>query len=257
MQTIPAAVLDDLAPQGVLRAAINYGNPVLAQAGAGGKPQGASVELAAALAQELGVALELVTYDAAGKVFADLDSGAWNLAFMAIEPVRAAQIAFSEPYVIIEGTYLVANDAPYFEVAQLDRPEVRIAVGQGRRTICFIAHAAAGAAGAGGNLRRGDRAVFRTGLEAAAGVRQPLLAAAAAHPGYRVLEGHFTAIRQAMAVPRQNAGRRLRERFYRALQSQRVGEGGLAAQRPGRGDGGTAGRLGVISPAPPCTVPPG
>ena len=163
MQTIPAAVLDDLAPQGVLRAAINYGNPVLAQAGAGGKPQGASVELAAALAQELGVALELVTYDAAGKVFADLDSGAWNLAFMAIEPVRAAQIAFSEPYVIIEGTYLVANDAPYFEVAQLDRPEVRIAVGQGRRTICFIAHAAAGTAGAGGNLRRGDRAVFRTG----------------------------------------------------------------------------------------------
>lgn len=131
MQTIPAAVLDDLAPQGVLRAAINYGNPVLAQAGAGGKPQGASVELATALAQELGVALELVTYDAAGKVFADLDSGAWNLAFMAIEPVRAAQIAFSEPYVIIEGTYLVANDAPYFEVAQLDRPEVRIAVGQG------------------------------------------------------------------------------------------------------------------------------
>ena len=163
MQTIPAAVLDDLAPQGVLRAAINYGNPVLAQAGAGGKPQGASVELAAALAQELGVALELVTYDAAGKVFADLDSGAWNLAFMAIEPVRAAQIAFSEPYVIIEGTYLVANDAPYFEVAQLDRPEVRIAVGQGRRTICFIAHAAAGTAGAGGNLRRGDRAVFERG----------------------------------------------------------------------------------------------
>lgn len=49
MQTIPAAVLDDLAPQGVLRAAINYGNPVLAQAGADGKPQGASVELALSL----------------------------------------------------------------------------------------------------------------------------------------------------------------------------------------------------------------
>lgn len=258
MQTIPAAVLDDLAPQGVLRAAINYGNPVLAQAGAGGKPQGASVELAAALAQELGVALELVTYDAAGKVFADLDSGAWNLAFMAIEPVRAAQIAFSEPYVIIEGTYLVANDAPYFEVAQLDRPEVRIAVGQGAAYDLFLSRTLQQA-----QLVRAATSAeaialfFERGLEAAAGVRQPLLAAAAAHPGYRVLEGHFTAIRQAMAVPRQNAGRRLRERFYRALQSQRVGEGGLAAQRPGRGDGGTAGRLGVISPAPPCTVPPG
>ena len=55
---------------------------------------------------------------------------------MAIEPVRAAQIAFSEPYVIIEGL-TVANDAPYFEVAQLDRPEVRIAVGGAPRTICF------------------------------------------------------------------------------------------------------------------------
>ncbi len=258
MQTIPAAVLDDLAPQGVLRAAINYGNPVLAQAGAGGKPQGASVELAAALAQELGVALELVPYDAAGKVFADLDSGAWNLAFMAIEPVRAAQIAFSEPYVIIEGTYLVANDAPYFEVAQLDRPEVRIAVGQGaaydlfyrarcsrrswcgrqpppRRSRCF-------SNGAGGGGRRAPAAVGRRGrpsrLPGAGGAfhRHP--------PG----DGGAAA---------KNAGRRLRERFYRALQSQRVGEGGLAAQRPGRGDGGAAGRLGVISPAPPRTVPPG
>lgn len=201
MQTIPAAVLDDLAPQGVLRAAINYGNPVLAQAGAGGKPQGASVELAAALAQELGVALELVTYDAAGKVFADLDSGAWNLAFMAIEPVRAAQIAFSEPY---EGTYLVANDAPYFEVAQLDRPEVRIAVGQGAAYDLFLSRTLQQA-----QLVRAATSAeaialfFERGLEAAAGVRQPLLAAAAAHPGYRVLEGHFTAIRQAMAVPRQ------------------------------------------------------
>ncbi|XGJ89873.1 transporter substrate-binding domain-containing protein [Serratia marcescens] len=202
MQTIPAAVLDDLAPQGVLRAAINYGNPVLAQAGAGGKPQGASVELAAALAQELGVALELVTYDAAGKVFADLDSGAWNLAFMAIEPVRAAQIAFSEPYVIIEGTYLVANDAPYFEVAQLDRPEVRIAVGQGAAYDLFLSRTLQQA-----QLVRAATSAeaialfFERGLEAAAGVRQPLLAAA--QPGYRVLEGHFTAIRQAMAVPRQ------------------------------------------------------
>ena len=74
---------------------------------------------------------------------------------------------------------------------------------------------------------------FERGLEAAAGVRQPLLAAAAAHPGYRVLDGHFTAIRRAMAVPRQNAGRRLRERVYRTLQGQRAGEGGPAAQRRG------------------------
>ncbi|MGQ6139464.1 transporter substrate-binding domain-containing protein, partial [Serratia sp. IR-2025] len=200
MQTIPAAVLDDLAPQGVLRAAINYGNPVLAQAGAGGKPQGASVELAAALARELDVALELVTYDAAGKVFADLDSGAWNLAFMAIEPVRAAQIAFSEPYVIIEGTYLVANDAPYFEVAQLDRPEVRIAVGQGAAYDLFLSRTLQQA-----QLVRAATSAeaialfFERGLEAAAGVRQPLLAGAAPPPRARGGGG-------GLSPPRPRAG---------------------------------------------------
>lgn len=131
MHSIPAAVLDDLAPQGILRAAINLGNPVLAQWGPDGEPQGVSVTLAGALARELGVALELVTYDAAGKVFAALETGDWNIAFMAIEPVRAAQIAFSAPYAIIEGTYLVAQASPWQQVAELDRPEVRIAVGQG------------------------------------------------------------------------------------------------------------------------------
>ncbi|MGQ6217504.1 transporter substrate-binding domain-containing protein [Serratia sp. IR-2025] len=263
MQTIPAAVLDDLAPQGVLRAAINYGNPVLAQAGAGGKPQGASVELAAALAQELGVALELVTYDAAGKVFADLDSGAWNLAFMAIEPVRAAQIAFSEPYVIIEGTYLVANDAPYFEVAQLDRPEVRIAVGQGAAYDLFLSRTLQQA-----QLVRAATSAeaialfFERGLEAGGG------GGGGGPPGGGPPRGRPSRLPGAGGAfhrhppgdggaAAKNAGRRLRERFYRALQSQRAGEGGLAAQRPGRGDGGTAGRLGVISPAPPRTVPPG
>ena len=90
----------------------------------------------------------------------------------------------------------MANDAPYFEVAQLDRPEVRIAVGQAPRTICFIAYAAAGAAGAGGYFRRGDRAVFRTRAGGGGRRASTAVAAAAAHPGYRVLDGHFTAIRR-------------------------------------------------------------
>lgn len=79
MSAITPAVLEDLAPQGVLRAAINFGNPVLAQQGQDGSPQGVSVALAKALAQELGVRLEMVTFDAAGKVFAALEEGAGTL----------------------------------------------------------------------------------------------------------------------------------------------------------------------------------
>lgn len=96
---------------------------MLAQPGADGEPHGVSVALAKSLAEELGVGLELRTYDAAGKVFAALEEDAWTLAFLAIEPVRAAQISFSEPYVLIEGTYLVKAESPYSKIEDLDQPD--------------------------------------------------------------------------------------------------------------------------------------
>ena len=58
-------------------------------------------------------------------------SGAWDIAFVAIEPVRAAEIEFSAPYVIIEGTYMVPKDSPLKAIADVDRFGVRIAVGLG------------------------------------------------------------------------------------------------------------------------------
>jgi len=203
MSVITPAVLEDLAPNGILRAAINYGNPVLAQQGEDGTPQGVSVALARALAEELGVRLDIVTFDAAGKVFAALEEGAWNVAFLAIEPVREQQIAFSEPYVIIEGTYLVAADSPYMTVEDLDQPGLRLAVGKGAAYDLFLARTLKHA-----QLARAETSAaavdlfFDKGLDAAAGVRQPLQKVADTDGRYRVLDGAFTAIRQAMAVPR-------------------------------------------------------
>src|SRR5215212_11101818 len=94
--------------RGRLRAAINFGNPVLAQRDpATGEPRGVSVDLARELGQRLGVPVDLVTFDAAGKAFAALQSGACDVGFLAIDPARAADLAFTAPYVVIEGTYLV------------------------------------------------------------------------------------------------------------------------------------------------------
>ena len=63
-------VMKDLAPTGKLSAAINLGNSVLAQKDeATGAPKGVTPDLARELARRLGVAVELITYDAAGKVF--------------------------------------------------------------------------------------------------------------------------------------------------------------------------------------------
>src|SRR5690349_16058574 len=86
-------VARDLAPAGRLRAAINLGNPVLAQRdGATDEPRGVSVDLARELARRLSVPVELVVYDAAGKVAAAAGTGAWDVAFLAIDPARATEI---------------------------------------------------------------------------------------------------------------------------------------------------------------------
>jgi len=109
----PGAAVADLAPTGRLRAAINFGNPILAARDAsGGEARGVSVDLSRELARRLGVPLELVTYDAAGKVVAALKSGAWDVAYVAIDPVRANEISYSAAYVVIEGAYLVRQDSP-------------------------------------------------------------------------------------------------------------------------------------------------
>jgi polar amino acid transport system substrate-binding protein len=227
MSAITPAVLADLAPSGVLYAAINFGNPVLAQRGPDGAPQGVSVALAKALAAELGVVLEMRTFDAAGKVFAALEEGVWDLAFLAIEPVREAQIAFSEPYVIIEGTYLVEAQAPYRQVEDLDRPGLRLAVGKGAAYDLFLSRTLQHA-----QLERAETSASAVDLfiaqqlDAAAGVRQPLQKIANGDSRYRVLDGAFTAIRQAMAVPR---GREAGAAYVRAFVERKKAEGFVAA----------------------------
>src|SRR5262245_32888250 len=106
-------VIANLAPTGVLRAAINFGNPVLAQKDpTTGEPRGVSVELATELAQRLAVPLQCVTFDAAGKVFAAIADARWDIAFLAIDPDRATQVSFTAPYCIIEGTYMVRAESP-------------------------------------------------------------------------------------------------------------------------------------------------
>ncbi|WP_425930292.1 transporter substrate-binding domain-containing protein [Pseudomonas sp. NyZ201] len=223
MSPIAQQVLKDLAPNGILYAAINFGNPVLAQPSADGEPHGVSVALAKSLAEELGVGLKLRTYDAAGKVFAALEENAWTLAFLAIEPVRAAQISFSEPYVLIEGTYLIKAESPYSKIEDLDQPGLRLAVGKGAAYDLYLSRTLQHA-----ELHRADTSAgavdlfIDQGLDAAAGVRQPLEQVAAKNLNYRVMQGAFTAIRQAVAVPH---GRDAGAAYVRDFVERRLAEG--------------------------------
>ena len=241
-------VLKEFAPTGTLRAAINQGNTVLAQKGPNGEALGITVDLARELAQAARrCELELVTFDAAGKVFEALKRGVWDIAFLAVEPVRAAEIDFTAPYVLIEGTYMVPKDSALKKIDDVDSAGVRIAVATGSAYDLYLTRTIKNA-----TLVRaptGPEALemfVRDRLEAAGGVKQPLVEFAAANPGVRVMDGRFMAIQQAMGMPK---GRAKAHAYLRRLRRGDEGVGlrrrRAQAQQPAR-RGGCAAGISVI-----------
>ena len=196
-----------LAPSGRLRVAINFGNSVLAQKDpATGAPRGVSVDLARELGRRLGVPVDLIPFDAAGKVTDALKSDAWDLAFLAVDPVRANEITFSSPYVIIEGAYLVPAGSPLHTNEDVDQAGNRVAVGRGSAYDLYLTRA----------LKHAELIRVPTSpdaittfvqqkLEVAAGVKQPIVAYANAHPDVRVIPGRFMVIEQGMGIPKAHA----------------------------------------------------
>jgi polar amino acid transport system substrate-binding protein len=199
MSTVPADVLKDLAPTGKLRVAINLGNIVLAQ-GTPDDPKGVTPELARGLAKRLGVAAELTCFDAAGKAFEALKAGRIDVIFLAIEPVRAAEIEFTAPYVIIEGVYMVKTDSPLTSPAEVDRPGIRIGVNKASAYDLFLTRSLKHA-----TLERSEdgAALFiEKKLDAAGGVKQALQAFAKGRSDVRLIEPRFMEIQQAMGTPK-------------------------------------------------------
>ncbi len=199
MTTLPPARA--LAPTGALRASINLGNAVLTN-GSSEHPAGVSVDLAGELADRLGVPVELVLWDAARRSVDAVRDGLADVCFLAIDPVRAEELAFTAAYVVIEGAYAVRDDSPLREVSDVDRPRVRVGVKLGSAYDLHLTRTLAEA-----DLVRGSEGVdvfAEQGLEVAAGVRQPVEAWVAAHPGTRVLDGAFMQIPQAVAVSRRH-----------------------------------------------------
>ena len=187
-----------LAPTGTLRAVINLGNPVLAQ-GTPTEPRGVTVAIAQELARRLGVPLHLECVEAARKAYAAITEGRVDLCFLANEPSREEGVAFTAPYVVIEGVYVADDDTPFASSLDVDRDGVRIGVREGSAYDLFLTRSLEHA-----EIVRADEATDvyeQQGLEVAAGVRQPMAAYADA-TGQRILEPAFMQIHQAIGLPR-------------------------------------------------------
>ena len=234
---MPPEIRSELAPTGTLRAAINFGNPVLAQKDpVTGEPRGVSVDLARELGRRLNVPVELVTYDAAGKVFDAFKSGVWDIAFLAIDPERASEISFTAPYVIIEGTYMVPADSPLRTIGDVDRNGVRVAVGNKSAYDLYLTRTLKRAQIVRVPTSPAAIEIFLTDkLEAAAGVKQPLLQFASTNPKVRVMDGRFMAIEQAMGAPKgREAGARYLGEFVEEMKASGFVARGL--ERSGQAD---------------------
>lgn len=226
----------EIAPKGVLRAAINTGNTVLAQKAPGGGIAGVTVDLATEFARRSGIGLEIVTFTSAIKTFEALRDDAWDFAFLAIEPERAAEIDFTSPYILTDGTYLVREGASFRTPQDLDVPGKRISVGQGSAYDLFLTrnlkHAELIRAPQGGSRAMIDRFVAEN-LDAAAGVRAWLEAYVAEYSGFRIMEEPFMEIGQAIGVPK---GKKLAQAALHSFVEEAKASGFVAAslQRSGQ-----------------------
>ncbi|PTB20198.1 ABC transporter substrate-binding protein [Trinickia symbiotica] len=201
---IDQSVISAFTPTGKLRASINLGNPILANKNAEtGEPFGISIDLAREFARRLGVELELVVFDAAGKSVQAVSEERADFGFFAVDPLRAEKIAFTAPYVLIEGFYLVRDSSPIKSNQDVDQPDISVAVGKGSAYDLFLTRELKAA-----QIVRAPTspAVVQTfleqGLDVAAGVKQQLEADARETGGLRLLDERFMVIRQAMGTPK-------------------------------------------------------
>jgi polar amino acid transport system substrate-binding protein len=197
MRNMSSAVGTDLAPGGVLRASINLGNPVLAQ-GTPAEPAGVAVDIARQIATRLDVPVEFVCFTAARDSLEAIMTGRADVCFLAIEPAREAEVAFTAPYVLIEGVFAVPDQSPLATAEDVDSAGVRIGVNRGSAYDLFLSRTLRHATVVRG--AEGTEQFLTQNLEAVAGIREPMTEFVAAHPGVRLIEGRFMEIRQAVGT---------------------------------------------------------
>ena len=204
---MPQEVVAELAPTGVLRAAINMGNFLLVTGRtSAGDPEGVAPDMAREIASQLGVPVAYVPYARPGELADAAGSGVWDIGLIGAEPQRAEKIAFTPAYVEIEATYLVPAGSPLQTIADVDKRGRRVGVTARSAYGLWLEN----------NYKEGELLQFDNAeaalkafdgekLDAYAGLRPGLIDLQKARPGSRILDGQFTAVQQAVGTARSNA----------------------------------------------------
>lgn len=221
-------IRNELAPNGVLRAAINLSNFLLvSRVNDDGKPEGVSPDMATALAEQLDVPVEFVTFETVGEISDVALDDVWDIANIGAEPERARVIDFSEPYCEIEATYLLPPGSPIQSIDEVDQPGNRIVVyaraAYGLWLIDNVQHAElVKTASADEALEK----LSSMNLDALAGLRPRLISDVETLPGASLLDGQFTAVRQSMGCQKglQHGAKFVHDFIEKAVSSGLVAE---------------------------------
>ena len=227
MTTMPDAARAELAPGGRLRAALNYSNFLLVKTRIP-EHSGVAPDLARELARRAGATVEFVGFENAGLAADAVRDGAWDVAFIGAEPARAGDITFTPAYVEIEATYLVPAGSPIRTIDDVDRDGIRIATTARAAYTLYLQRTLTQArlVEAEGIQGSFDRFV-QDRLDVLAGLKSRLMEDQVKLPGARMLDGRFTAVQQAMGVPKARIGGRGLPRAFRR-RNQAVGVALLA-----------------------------
>ena len=206
MSSISSTLKGQLAPRGVLSAAVYLGNFLLVTGrSALGEPTGIAPDICRAIAKRLDVPLELTGYETQDEVVDAAASGRCGIVLVGSDPARAQKVTFTPAYAELEATYLVPADSPIENIADVDQPGVRIASFfksaydlwlQRNLKHATLVHAE--------SLQASNELFLSEKLDALAGLKTGLVSFSKKVPGSRVLNGQFTGIQQAIATKKSN-----------------------------------------------------
>jgi len=199
----------DLVRTGKLRVGIGLGSPSGAMKNpATGELRGLAVDLGRALATRIGVDFVAIEYPRPGAILEGVQTNAWDVAFLVVDPERAKEVDFAPPHTQSDFTYLVPAGSSIHKVADADQPGIRIAVPRGDGVDLRLTRLLKKAELVRTDTLSAAVELVRTGgAHARAGPRQAVLAESVKLPGSRVLADGFAVISSAALVPKGHAGR--------------------------------------------------
>jgi polar amino acid transport system substrate-binding protein len=208
MKTLDPITLKSFAPTGTLRVGINLGNPVLASEDANTKIlSGVTIDIAHEIGKRINLPVQLIPFKTAGTTVEGIKSGDIDLVFVAIDPVRGADISYTPAYIQIEGAYMVKASSPLRMNEEVDVAGTEIVVGKGSAYDLYLTREIKNATLLRATSSQAVVDDFISGKgNVAAGVKQQLEADAKRYKDLRMLPGRFMVIKQAIGIPKARPG---------------------------------------------------